>query len=63
MSGGNDIVLGSVSFSPAYDPVAPVIDAMAQSIVDLLTRLAEVEQQRDFYKMAAEQLSKGRRKK
>lgn len=63
MSRTNEIILGSVSFTPAHDPAASVIDAMAQSIVDLLQRLADVEQERDFYKMAAEKLSKGRSKK
>jgi hypothetical protein len=36
---------------------------MAESIVMLLTKLAEVEAERDFYKAAAEALRKGRRKK
>jgi hypothetical protein len=61
MSGGGDYVLGNVSFAPAHAPA--VIDAMAESIVDLLMRLAEVEQERDFYKAAASKLAKGRRKK
>jgi hypothetical protein len=61
MSGGKDYVLGSVICAPAYAPA--VIDAMAESIVDLLMRMAEVEAERDFYKAAAETLRKGRRKK
>ena len=54
MSGRNDIVLGSISFSPAYAP--EIIDRMAESIVDLLVKLAEVEAERDFYKAAASKL-------
>jgi len=66
MSGGNDYVLGNLICAPAHAPA--VIDAMAESIVDLLMRLAEVEQERDFYKAAASALMKskphnGRRKK
>jgi hypothetical protein len=66
MSGGKDYVLGSVTLAPAHAPA--IIDAMAESIVDLLMRLAEVEQERDFYKAAASKLMKtkphnGRRKK
>jgi folate-dependent phosphoribosylglycinamide formyltransferase PurN len=66
MSGGNDYVLGSVICASAHAPA--IIDAMAESIVDLLMRLAEVEQERDFYKAAAEKLMQskphnGRRKK
>jgi hypothetical protein len=51
--------LGGISFGPA--PSAE--DSMAESIVMLLTKLAEVEAERDFYKAAAEVLRKGRRKK
>jgi hypothetical protein len=36
---------------------------MAERIVMLLHRLAEVEAERDFYKAAAGRLAKGRRKK
>jgi hypothetical protein len=66
MSGGNDYVLGNVICAPAHAPA--VIDAMAESIVDLLVRLSEVEAERDFYKAAAGKLMKtkphnGRRKK
>jgi len=61
MSGGKDYVLGSVICAPAHAPA--VIDAMAESIVDLLLRIAEVEAERDFYKAAAEVLRKERRKK
>jgi hypothetical protein len=53
--------LGSVICAPAHAPA--VIDAMAESIVDLLMRMAEVEAERDFYKAAASKLAKGRRKK
>jgi hypothetical protein len=35
---------------------------MAESIVALLARLAEVEAERDFYKAAAGKLAKGERK-
>jgi hypothetical protein len=59
VSGAEQIVLGSVTFGPA--PSAE--DSMAESIVMLLTKLAEVEAERDFYKAAAETLRKGRRKK
>jgi hypothetical protein len=59
MSGAEHIVLGNVTFGPA--PTAE--DGMAESIVMLLHRLAEVEAERDFYKAAAEVLRKGRRKK
>jgi hypothetical protein len=61
MSGRNEVVLGAISFSPAHAP--EIIDRMAESIVDLLVKLAEVEAERDFYKAAAEVLRKGRRKK
>jgi len=59
MSGAEQIVLGGVTFGPA--PTAE--DSMAESIVILLTKLAEVEAERDFYKAAAGKLAKGRRKK
>jgi hypothetical protein len=59
VSGAEQIVLGSVTFGPA--PSAE--DSMAESIVMLLTKLAQVEAERDFYKAAAEVLRKGRRKK
>jgi hypothetical protein len=59
MSGAEHIVLGNVTFGPALT----VEDSMAESIVMLLHRLAEVEAERDFYKAAAEVLRKGRRKK
>ena len=59
MSGADQIVLGSVTIGPA--PSAE--DSMAESIVMLLTKLAEVEAERDFYKAAAGKLAKGRRKK
>lgn len=54
MSGRNEIVLGAISFSPAHAP--EIIDRMAESIVDLLVKLAEVEAERDFYKAAASKL-------
>ena len=63
MSGRNEIVLGAISFSPAHAP--EIIDRMAESIVDLLIKLAEVEAERDFYKAAASKLMQphnGRRK-
>jgi hypothetical protein len=60
MSGRNEIVLGAISFSPAHAP--EIIDRMAESIVDLLVKLTEVEAERDFYKAAAGKLAKGRRK-
>jgi hypothetical protein len=60
MSGRNEIVLGAISFSPAHAP--EIIDRMAESIVDLLVKLTEVEAERDFYKSAAGKLAKGRRK-
>jgi hypothetical protein len=59
MSGADHIVLWNVTIGPA--PTAE--DSMAESIVMLLTKLAEVEAERDFYKAAAETLRKGRRKK
>jgi hypothetical protein len=59
VSGADHFVLGSVTIGPA--PTAE--DSMAESIVMLLTKLAEVEAERDFYKAAAEALRKGRRKK
>ena len=61
MSGRNEIVLGAITFSPALAP--EIIDRMAESIVDLLVKLADVEAERDFYKAAASKLAKGRRKK
>ena len=63
MSGRDEIVLGAISFSPALAPA--IIDRMAESIVDLLVKLAEVEAERDFYKAAASKLMQphnGRRK-
>ena len=45
--------LGSITFGPSSAE-----DAMAASIVHLLGRLAEVEEERDFYKAVAAQLSK-----
>jgi hypothetical protein len=59
MSGVDHIVLGNVTIGPALTAE----DSMAESIVMLLTKLAEVEAERDFYKAAAETLRKGRRKK
>lgn len=59
MSGADQIVLGSVTIGPV-PPSAE--DSMAESIVMLLTKLAEVEAERDFYKAAAGKLAKGRRK-
>jgi hypothetical protein len=59
VSGAEQIVLGNVTFGPA--PSAE--DIMAESIVMLLTKLAAVEAERDFYKAAAGKLAKGRRKK
>jgi hypothetical protein len=59
MSGPEHIVLGSVTFGPA----PTVEDSMAESIVMLLTKLAAVEAERDFYKAAAGKLAKGKRKK
>jgi hypothetical protein len=50
--------MGSVTIGPA----ASAEDSMAESIVMLLQRLAEVEAERDFYKAAAGKLAKGRRK-
>jgi len=66
MSGGDDYVLGNVSFAPALAPA--IIDAMAESIVDLLLETNELRAERDFYKAAAGALMKskphnGRRKK
>jgi hypothetical protein len=58
MSGRNEIVLGAISFSPAHAP--EIIDRMAESIVDLLVKLAEVEAERDFYKAAASKLMSGK---
>lgn len=66
MSGGDDFVVGNVSFASAHLP--DVVDSMADSIVTLLLRVAELEAERDFYKAAAGKLMKskphnGRRKK
>lgn len=54
MSGRDEIVVGAISFSPVHAP--EVIDRMAESIVDLLVKLTEVEAERDFYKAAASKL-------
>ena len=59
MSGVNEIRVGAISFGPAQTTE----DSMAESIVTLLARLAEVEAERDFYKAAAGKLAKGERKK
>jgi hypothetical protein len=59
VSGADHIVLGSVTIGP----VPSAEDSMAESIVMLLTKLAQVEAERDFYKAAAGKLAKGRRKK
>ncbi len=59
MSGAEHIALGSVTFGPA--PTAE--DSMAESIVILLNRLAEVEAERDFYKAAATKLAKPQRRR
>jgi hypothetical protein len=59
MSGAEHIALGSVTFGPA--PTAE--DSMAESIVMLLHRLAEVEAERDFYKAAATKLAKPQRRR
>jgi hypothetical protein len=59
MSGAEHIVLGSVTFGPA----ATAEDSMAESIVILLNRLAEVEAERDFYKAAATKLAKPQRRR
>ena len=40
-----------------------VEDAMSASIVHLLNRLAEVEEERDFYKSAATKLAKPKRRR
>jgi hypothetical protein len=61
VSGRGKIVLGAVSFAPALAP--EIIDRMAESIVDLLVKLGEVEAERDFYKAAAGKLAKRRRNK
>jgi hypothetical protein len=61
MSRRNEIVLGAISFSPALAP--EIIDRMAESIVDLLVRIAELEQERDFYKAAATKLAKPQRRR
>ncbi len=54
MNGRDEIVLGAISFSPVH--ASEIIDRMAESIVDLLVKLAEVEAERDFYKAAANKL-------
>jgi hypothetical protein len=59
MSGAEHIALGSVTFGPALTAE----DSMAESIVILLNRLAEVEAERDFYKMAATKLSEPKRRR
>jgi hypothetical protein len=59
MSGADEIRVGAISFGPAQSTE----DAMAESIVALLARLAEVEAERDFYKATAGKLAKGERKK
>jgi hypothetical protein len=59
MSGAEHIAMGSVTFGPA--PTAE--DSMAESIVMLLHRLAEVEAERDFYKAAATKLAKPQRRR
>jgi hypothetical protein len=46
-----------------FGPAPSAEDSMAESIVMLLTKLAAVEAERDFYKAAAGKLAKGRRKK
>jgi len=58
MSGADEIRLGAISFGPAQTTE----DSMAESIVTLLARLAEVEAERDFYKAAAGRLAQGGRK-
>jgi hypothetical protein len=57
MSGNGKIVVGSVVLSPNENTPA-VIDSMAESIVRLSLMVAELEQERDFYKAAATKLSK-----
>ena len=59
MSGAEHIALGSVTFGPA--PTAE--DSMAESIVILLNRLAEVEAERDFYQAAATKLAQPQRRR
>jgi hypothetical protein len=59
MSGAEHIAMGNVTFGPA--PTAE--DSMAESIVILLNRLAEVEAERDFYKAAATKLAKPQRRR
>ena len=56
MSRGGDIVVGNVTFAPAHAP--QIIDSMAESIVRLSLMVAELEQERDFYKAAASKLAK-----
>ena len=55
MSGDDQTTLGGCAVVPA-PPSAE--DSMAESIVMLLMRLAEVEAERDFYKAAAGKLMK-----
>jgi hypothetical protein len=59
MSGADELRVGAISFGPAQQSSE---DSMAESIVALLARLAEVEAERDFYKAAAGKLAKGGRK-
>ena len=54
MSRGGQVTLGGGEPAPAPS----VEDSMAESIVMLLMRLAEVEAERDFYKAAAGKLMK-----
>lgn len=58
MSGRGDYVVGNVGLSSPAP--ASCEDAMAASIVHLLTRLAEVEAERDFYKAAASKRMSGK---
>jgi hypothetical protein len=50
--------VGSINFQPSS-----AAEAMAASIVHLIDRLAEVEAERDFYKMAATKLSEPKRRR
>jgi hypothetical protein len=61
MSERSEMTVGSISFSPDLAPI--VIDNMAASIVDLLLRNSELEQERDFYKAAATKLAKPKRRR
>ena len=71
-----NFTVGAVGFGPAWSDglyeearevgvctACGMTDSMAESIVMLLTKLAEVESERDFYKAAAGKLAKGGRKK